>query len=214
MSSQRSLLEIFENLKHIAGQNLTKQALPHHTLSLPHNQQQNGEELSCLCEERKDAIYIKKEENKFIFAVCPACNPRLVCHFCYGTGHRNFLKHQHVIEENKRYNFEEISPYTCSCTESEKIAQRLNEAQIPEKYLKAEFDSLDKSHLNQISLAKMEKNITNIISFCTHTEKTLNDEEEPPNHKYFLTFFGPVGTGKTLLSVAALKLLICDFKKS
>jgi DNA replication protein DnaC len=162
--------------------------------------------------EPSEPIYIEQTSHGLRYAVCPACNPRLHCDLCKGTGHR-FLEEVHLFETNEgeyEHLTENISPNSCSCTHTECLVTLLNKAEIPSKYMEAEMSSFKNDHLNEIQSRKLNENIQKIHKFCTQVaSNALGDR--PINQKYFVTLFGPVGSGKTLLAAAALKLVIVNY---
>lgn len=162
--------------------------------------------------EPSEPIYLKNDSNGFCFAVCPACNPRLHCVLCEGTGHR-VLSKVHVFETDENeveHIIEEISPNTCSCTHTERLVSLLNAATIPNKYMSAEITSFKYEHLNDAQSRKLNENIKKIHNFCIQAVSNMI-EVSSMDHKYFITLFGSVGSGKTLLAVAALKMVIINY---
>lgn len=161
----------------------------------------------------KEPIYIKKNTLSFEFAVCPACNPRIECKMCEGTGHR-ILNKVHVYEsddgETDEQVIEELSPNTCACTLTESLVNLLNKAEIPCKYMEADFLTIKDDHLNPTQEKKLTQNIEKIHKFCKKIAVS-NAHLYNKDYKYFITLFGPVGSGKTLLAVSALKMLILEF---
>ena len=162
--------------------------------------------------EPSEPIYIERTQNGLRFAVCPACNPRLHCALCEGTGHR-VLSKVHLFETNEgefEHETEEICPNSCSCTHTERLVTLLNKADIPIKYMEADITSLKDDHLNENQSKKLNENIRKIVNFCTQVaSSSLSNFSK--NQKYFITLFGPVGSGKTLLAVSALKMAIIDY---
>nr|BFD31105.1 hypothetical protein GTC16762_07230 [Pigmentibacter ruber] len=161
----------------------------------------------------KEPIYIQKNQLNFKFAVCPACNPRIDCKMCEGTGHR-FLNKVHVYEtddgETEEHLVEELSPNSCACMHTEHLVNLLNNADIPCKYMDADFINIKDEHLNPNQEKKLTENIQKIHLFCKQVAiKKLDIYDK--DLKYFVTLFGPVGSGKTLLAISALKMLIIDF---
>lgn len=158
----------------------------------------------------KVPIYIKKNNLNFEFAVCPACNPRFECEMCEGTGHR-ILNKVHVYEtedgETEEHLIEELSPNSCACMHTEFLVNLLNSADIPCKYMEADFFNIKDEHLNEFQEKKLNENVQKIHKFC----KQVATYTPQIDRKYFITLFGPVGSGKTLLAVSALKMLIIEF---
>lgn len=162
--------------------------------------------------EPSEPIYIEHTTYGLRYAVCPACNPRLHCALCEGTGHRVLTK-VHVFETYEgevEHVTEEISPNSCSCTHTERLVTLLNNAEIPSKYMEAEMSLLKDDHLNEIQSRKLNENIQKIHKFCTQIASHILGKRST-NQKYFVTLFGPVGSGKTLLAVAALKMVIINY---
>jgi DNA replication protein DnaC len=226
MSANRSFEDIFLSL-----QNLAELREQEESDTLPQNQTQ-----PCFCgkneysthhedpseesetdeieeSEPSEPIYIEHTLRGLRYAVCPACNPRLHCALCEGTGHR-VLSKVHIFEtddgEVVEHVTEEISPNSCSCTHTERLVVLLNNAEIPSKYMEAEMSSFKDDHLNENQSKKLNENINKIHKFCTQVaSNALGDR--PVNQKYFITLFGPVGSGKTLLAAAALKMVIVNY---
>ncbi len=169
-------------------------------------------QLNCLCEKNQfhndesnediqdtDGIYIENTPQGSRFAVCPACNPRVNCPSCNGTGHKSFLYS----------DSEALRPNSCSCMHLQNLVEKLNQAKIPDKYIHAEFNSFNFNHIeDENSKNKLVLNIEKIEKFC----EKMNPDLKPHSHKkYFMTLFGPVGCGKTMLATAALKTLMSNY---
>ncbi len=222
MSSSRSFEEIFSSLQNLielreseegASVTLMPKCLCGKSDYFMPQAKDLEEELDESHEEQDDSepIYIERSANKFRFAVCPACNPRLQCRLCEGTGHR-VLKEVHVFETDDgefEHSIENISPNTCACTHTERIVELLNQAEIPCKYMEADFQSFRFEHLNDFQRKKMNENIHKMESFCDSSAAIIKGGKAS-NHKYFMTLTGPVGSGKTLLATASLKNLIMN----
>lgn len=155
-----------------------------------------------------DGLYLQHTPQGRLFAVCPACNPQTHCHLCGGTGHMSFA-HTHPVETELGIfpqHTETIQPNACSCARLQTLATQLNKAHIPEKYLHAEFQSFQDQHIEPDRLRKkLAKAIDEVEQFCHNVPR---HREKKTDKKYFLTLFGPVGSGKTLLATAALKYFI------
>lgn len=143
----RELDDIFESLKEMAeSRELTQKShkkppsclcgknLIHHDV--------NGEEL-----QDTDGIYVDHTAKGAEFAVCPACNPRMNCPTCNGTGHRSLLY----------ADFEEIRLNACSCMYLENLVEKLNKAKIPDKYVHAEFSAFNFNHIQDKNLVEKLK---------------------------------------------------------
>ncbi len=162
-------------------------------------------EAPCLCQGRY--YFIKRKENgERFFEVCPHCNPRLTCKICDSTGN--------LIQKNKVTGATEAIPNGCECVVWEARTRKLNAANIPEKYLLAEFsfDNIQygKKHLSPNLAEKFEENQAQIRDFCEHADNVIL-EGVNPGDKYTLGLVGPVGSGKTYLGVCALKDLIWHY---
>jgi len=139
-----------------------------------------------------------KDGSKFF--VCPSCDPKRECKLCNQTGHQMFFETmtQALGEDSEsQVVIQNTRPNACICMDVHKAASLLNTAEIPERYIKSHFFSFKTSHLNQNQIVVLEQNIEKIKLFC-----------EDINSKCFVTLFGSVGSGKTLLATAALKYLI------
>ena len=157
-----------------------------------------------------DGIFIENTPEGARFRLCPACNPQVNCRFCAGTGHKTFTRTVvlETEEGNAEYNSVELRPNACSCRHLEILVQKLNAAKIPDKYIHAELNSFQFNHLPDKNLRqKLADNINLVMQFCDRMSLDSKEKNEP-NQKYFMTLFGPVGSGKTLLATAALKKLI------
>ncbi|KAB8028601.1 ATP-binding protein [Fluviispira multicolorata] len=223
MSSSRSFEEIFSSLQNLIELRENEEGAPvtrmpkcfcgksDYYMSQSRELDDEADDLSEQQQDDSEPIYVESTPNGFRYAVCPACNPRLQCRLCEGTGHR-VLKEVHVFESGEgefEHITENISPNTCACTHTERIVELLNNAEIPCKYMEADIHSFQIDHLNDFQKKKMSDNIQKMILFCTHSASLIKGTKDP-SHKYFMTLTGPVGSGKTLLATAALKLLIMD----
>ncbi|MCA2961077.1 MAG: hypothetical protein IOD12_12555, partial [Silvanigrellales bacterium] len=93
---------------------------------------------ACRCGQ-SGGVFVEFLTGRRRFAVCPACNPRLTCKRCDGTGHgRQF---------NLLTQMEDVVPYGCPCVSLEKAVERLREAHIPDRYLGVDFSTLAFDHL-------------------------------------------------------------------
>ena len=222
MSAHRTFEDIFESLQNLAElrQQEETNTLPHkkdpkclcgkneYSISSDDNSEDNDSEGA----DESEPIYIEQTSQGFRYAVCPACNPRLHCVLCEGTGHK-VLSQVHIFETDEgelEYISEDISPNSCSCTHTERLVTLLNKAEIPNKYMNTEMNSFKNDHLNEIQSKKLNENINKIHKFCTQVASSSFNENNL-NQKYFITLFGPVGSGKTLLAIAALKMVIINY---
>lgn len=146
-------------------------------------------------------VFVEVAAGRRRYAVCPACNPRVSCKRCDGTGHgRQF---------NLLTQMEDLIPYGCSCVSLEKAVERLREANIPDRYLSVDFSTLAFDHLPPASRDKLRKLAEWANDYCDRTAAALFSEKQEIESP-FLTFMGPVGTGKTHLAVSALRKLILE----
>jgi DNA replication protein DnaC len=153
---------------------------------------------TCRCS-ASGGIFLETMAGKRRYAVCPACNPRSSCKHCDGTGHERRF--------NLLTQMEDVVPFGCVCTALEKSVERMREAGIPDRYLSVDFDTLSFDHLAPAQRDKLTKLAQWAEHYCTRTAEACSrtpQEVESP----FLTFMGPVGTGKTHLAVAALRRFI------
>ncbi len=219
MKSTRTLDDIFHHLQELAK-------------SKDQNSQNEETKLLCKCgkfihsEEDKeeenyeedcqdtDVIYIDLNSlgHKY-FAVCPACHPRSHCLLCGGTGHMVFAN-SHVVETQSgalEFQTEDLTPHACSCLYLEHLADALNKAQIPDRYIQADLNSFDLNHLqNEKQKEKLNTNIekmANLMSYLGENHRNKNKGDM----KFFVTLFGPVGSGKTLLATAGMKMLMMNY---
>ena len=147
MSAHRTFEDIFESLQNLAElrQQEETNTLPHkkdpkclcgkneYSISSDDNSEDNDSEGA----DESEPIYIEQTSQGFRYAVCPACNPRLHCVLCEGTGHK-VLSQVHIFETDEgelEYISEDISPNSCSCTHTERLVTLLNKAEIPNKYV-------------------------------------------------------------------------------
>lgn len=155
----------------------------------------------CLCAQHPLGIYVKNEGSSSEFAVCPHCDPQPRCEECQGTG------------QLRRFNLmllrDEVFPGACACRTGKRRADRLNQASLPRRYKSATFQSLTFDHLNHNdkSARKLNDCRQRVSEFC-ETAVPFLSKQSPAPEKIFLTFLGPVGTGKTHLATAALKWLV------
>lgn len=155
----------------------------------------------CLCD-GSPHVHVKSEGRRKTFAVCPACNPRLHCARCGGSGHL------------RRFNLvtlrDDVTPNGCDCTTLEKRVAVLQQAGIPEKYCEADFSVMELGHLNAEQQLKLTQVQQAVYEFCDATQHMVAHGAQA-HEKYFLTLVGPVGTGKTHLAVSALKRMILQY---
>lgn len=215
--ARRSLYDIFCHIHSLAQEHEAKQ------------EPQKKQSESCLCgkttqkhlmaqtqketspsDEEKDPIYIERTKTGSVFKICPVCDPKKECLLCNGTGHKLFLTECHIDtgDGQIQYTRDDITPHACSCMSVHHIVEHLNQAQIPDKYVEADFSSFSFDHLNEEQKKKLASNIRKIKEFCRTAQDCFVDSENQKAKKYFVTLFGPVGCGKTLLATAALKHLI------
>lgn len=138
------------------------------------------------------------------FLVCPACDPKKECTLCNQTGHKSFLEtHKEIYRDGKEFEvtMQNIQPNACVCMNVHKISSLLNNAEIPDRYIKAHFNNFQFSHLTHAQSKILEQNIIKMRAFS-----------DSVGTKYFATLFGPVGSGKTFLAIATLKEMIMKHK--
>jgi len=138
-------------------------------------------------------------DGRRLYLVCHACNPRFACKKCDGSGHaRRF---------NLATGTEDVVPFGCVCMDLEHGVGRLNEVQLPERYLTVDFSTLSYAHLANEQREKLTLLAEAAAAWCEVTgdaARTRAIEAEKP----FLTFMGPVGTGKTHLATAVLRRFV------
>lgn len=133
------------------------------------------------------------------FVLCDGCNPRLNCSFCRGTGHFVQLDPVSLMET------QQTQP--CSCTVKETKVSHLNASGLPHRYLEASFKIppvLSPSPASKNAFINVMKKID---GFAKNATMLLTHGSEPEDH-FFLLLHGPVGSGKTYLACALLKMLI------
>lgn len=199
MSDERSLYDVFNSLHNMA------------VAREESRKQQNTKTVPCLCgknlanthsegeeceSDLNDLIYVEGGAHGSRFAVCPACDPKPSCSLCAGSGHRTYLNN--------------LTLYACSCMHVHKLVAALNEAGIPDKYVHADFSSFSTQHLNETQSKKLRENILKMERFCGQCAAFASGQKDG-TQKYFVTLFGPVGGGKTLLATAGLKTLIATY---
>lgn len=219
MNNHRDLRDIFSSIHSMAK-------------TREQSQKRNEIPLTCLCgknhydldsqdetdfnsddHQDTDGIYIENTPSGSRFSLCPACNPRINCRLCGGTGHMSFA-HTSVLETQEgktKFHWETIRPNACSCMFLEILVQKLNHAKIPDKYIHAEFNCFQFQHIPDDALKKkLAANIEKMIHFCNKLNQDFKNQVQC-KQKYFVTLFGPVGSGKTLLATAALKKLMINY---
>jgi DNA replication protein DnaC len=163
-------------------------------------------EAQCQCDGTRKYFISRAPGRGKLFAPCPACNPRLKCPKCEGSG--NLHRYNLMLKKD------DITPNACECTALERKIARLNSAGLPVKYLCADFSGFeDDKGISQSTSEKLVENQRTIFEFCAQVHDILIHGVEPGD-KYFLTLMGPVGTGKTHLGVAALKRLALVYNHS
>lgn len=174
---------------------------------------QNDSDFDSIDTDDKDPIYIEKTKKGSQFKVCPTCDPKPNCMLCGGTGHKLFLKDYKVETEDGvlTYTLDDLTPNACSCMSVHQVVSFLNQAQIPDKYIHAEMSSFLFDHLNENQRKKLDSNLQKMNEFCAIVTSAGVPEHKKKHQKYFATLFGPVGCGKTLLAVTALKQLIIQY---
>ncbi|NBO38835.1 hypothetical protein EBU99_09655 [bacterium] len=165
----------------------------------------NGEQTHapthCVCGQHPLGIYLKIDGSQCDFSICPACDAQPRCEECQGTG------------QLRRFNLltlkDEIIPGACSCRTGRIRADLLNQINLPRRYRSVSFETMQMNHLaNNNKLAhKLNDCRKRVTGFCESVVPFLNRQESAPE-KIFLTLFGPVGTGKTLLGSSALKWIV------
>lgn len=184
----RSIKQIFENMERLQREHA-------HELGDDHRA---GEKPVCHCD-GESYLYLKASEDGRGLAVCPACNPRLHCQKCLGTGHMRLFNLSTLTDD--------LVPNGCECVQLEKRVELFNRAHIPERYFFADFGKFDLTQLGDKQVEKFLRNQEIIYNFCEHAYRFVHEAAEP-NDKHFLVLMGPVGTGKTYLAIAALRRLI------
>lgn len=207
----QSLEDAFEQLERLARQrDAAGQLNPTHTSARQVSLDQQGPSPEftsdqstepCVCGQSPLGIYVKNEGSSCEFAICPHCDPQPRCEECQGTG------------QLRRFNLmllrDEVFPGACACRTGKRRAERLNQASLPKRYKTATFQSLTLDHLKQSekSARKLNDCRERVSEFCEAAAPFLSKQSPAPS-KIFLTFLGPVGTGKTHLATAALKWMV------
>lgn len=169
-------------------------------------------ECKCKTSASEGEIAIISDVSGSKFLVCPACDPRKDCTMCNQTGHRFFLEtYKNKISDGTEIEVtvQNTEPNACICMNVHKIVEFLNSAEIPDRYIKARFTSLQFSHLSNEQAKILSQNVEKIKLFA----ENINADTHK-NNKYFLVLFGCVGSGKTLLATATLKSLIIRYQLS
>ena len=141
--------------------------------------------------------YFKKEDRKWKFEICSICDARSFCVFCHATGLRPNEPDPHRPHSRRMI---------CPCLDPSTTARYLNEASIPQRYLRLEPENIEVQHLNKEQRETLKKNMESVDKFCDKVKRFFHDEDI--TFKPFILFYGPVGTGKTLLASCILKRLI------
>lgn len=193
--TDRNLQDIFENLERLAAD-------PAHEALLnedPPIELPPAIDESCRCDGQV-LLLERNAEARLEYRVCPACNPRLSCKLCLGTGH---LSRFDLLTRR-----DTITPFQCECMRTEHRVRALNAAGIPDRYLGASLSDSQNPELPAESKRKLGELVRTIEAYC---EKLgAGGVVVDPEAKIFLVFLGPVGTGKTHFAVAALKELILE----
>lgn len=194
-NDSRSLKEIFASME---------RARQEHPLASDEElQAKKQNSLQCLCEgEGSNHLYLKVTDQGRRVAVCPACNPRVHCQKCQGTGYYRHFNLSTLADD--------ITPQGCECVQLEKRVEILAKANIPEKYLFADFSKYELSLLSETQVEKFMRCQELVYNFCELAHRYI-DEGVDGQDKHFLVLMGPVGTGKTFLAVAALRRLILNY---
>lgn len=192
-NDQRSLKEIFENMERLRNKNSHE---THEDV-----QHSSSEKNICHCD-GETFVFIKQSPTGRVLAVCEACNPRVHCEKCLGTGHKRHFNLETLMDD--------LVPNGCECLQLEKRVEMFNRAHIPERYFFADLGKFDLAQLNEKHVEKFLRNQEIVYNFCEHADRFIRDSAEA-HEKHFLVLMGPVGTGKTYLAVAALRRLIMQY---
>ncbi len=224
MEEMRSLLDIFSSIHNIAkvredADDSLHPQRPACRCGKNYHEHENKDDSDNLADEDyqdTDAIYIENTESGARFALCSACNPRFNCMLCGGTGHMVFIK-SHAIETpdgQEEFQSEDITPYACSCMRLQRLVEKLNHAKIPDRYVHADLTAFNFDHLNDDKQnKKLMLNIEKMAALCAKMGEKFKYKKNTTD-KYFVTLFGPVGCGKTLMATAALKMLMLNYHMS
>lgn len=77
--------------------------------------------------------------------------------------------------------------------------------------MKADINEIHDDHLNQTQKEKFAKNVNKSVSFIKKVSQQLKLNIKDYDEKHFLVLFGPVGSGKTFLSIICLKIAIINY---
>ena len=163
--------------------------------------------------------YVDKKEHPFSYKVCEAHDPTPNCPDCEGTGVVFDIAPLKGVSKGRPYT-ERVALDSCHCRKIHKNIQKLNDAQIPDRYKEADFSTqIWEEYLNETNsksiqknkdkfIKKYKQNLERILRFCESSESFFLRKK--PLEKSFLTLVGGVGTGKTHLACAVLKELILN----
>lgn len=192
MAEMRPLKDIFANIEQLAEKRV----------KLGANGIGETAAAECQCEDGH-ALYFKWTPQGRKMAVCQHCHPRLNCKKCGGSGHLKTFNTQTLLDD--------IYPNACECMRIEKNVALFNETGMPDRYLDASFGHLKFPHMNAAQSGKYMKAQEAVYNFCTSVRNAFEKHDPSQCDKVFLLLMGPVGTGKTHLACAGLKMLSLQF---
>ncbi len=160
-------------------------------------------DLHCLCDGDMDALWVAPGPSGPTLQVCPACHPRVHCTRCGGTG--------------KDFRFDPVrrveQVQDCECMSLDEACKRLGAAELPQRYLRANFDLRGTLPLVPPALRRRLWHLTRTaVGFCDRADRVI--QSPTPEGSSFLLLYGPVGTGKTFLACAVLRRLLLTFGHS